>query len=180
MRTILERELCFQEIAFLTLAGFLRPGALKRDPKRAPKNRYFWIFWSPGLAWPSLASLGLPLASPGPPFGHPWPPFGLSWPLLGIPLASLGLSLASFGIPLASLCPPLGSFGSPLAPLWRPLASLGRFFGASMRLLVCLLSLSLGFLDLLSLSLVYVLNTVADEADGGILNAFVRQFGRMP
>ena len=75
----------------------------------------FGCFLASGLAWAPLASPGLSLAAFWRPLASPWPPFGLPWRPLG----------------------------HPLAPLWRPLASLGRFFGASKRLLACLLSLSL-------------------------------------
>ena len=101
MRTILERELCFQEIAFLILAGFFRPGASKKGaflgPEKVISEAWFGL-------WPGLASLGL------------------SWPPLGLPLASFGLPLGSLGLSLAS---PWG----PLAALWAPLASPWPHFG---------------------------------------------------
>ena len=94
MRTTLERELCVQEIAFSTLAGFWHDFLLKSDAFWPPKTRYPDVLF--GL-WGALAAFGLP------------------WPLLGLLLASLGL-------PLASLWPP--PFGGPWRPLGASLAPL--------------------------------------------------------
>ena len=116
MRTALERELYFQEIAFSTLAGFWHDFPFKIRPFLGPQNPVsdvlFRLGWRLGLLWPPLASLGLPLASLWPPFGLPLASLGLplaaSWPPCGLPWSPLGLSLAFLGSPLASLWPPLG------------------------------------------------------------------------
>ena len=69
------RDAHFQKIAFLILAGFLRPEASKKGAKTSSKKHLFLGFL---VSWPSLAFLRLP-----------WPPLGLSWASLGAPLASL-------------------------------------------------------------------------------------------
>ena len=109
MRTTLERELCFQEIAFSTLAGFWHDFPFKIRPKKALKKRIAEVLfrlWAAlaalGLSWPLL---GLPLASFWPPLAALWPLFGLSWPPLGLLLASLGLPW-----------PPFGPLGVPVGP----------------------------------------------------------------
>ena len=116
MRTTLERELCFQEIAFTTLAGFLRPAASKKGGFLSTQNliplAWFVLVFVSGLVWPPLDSPGLLLASL-------WSPFGLPWPLLGLPLASLDLSLASFGVPLVRL----GLFWRTYGGAWRRLGA---------------------------------------------------------
>ena len=67
--TILKRELCFQKMAFATLAGFLEPGASRKGGISWPG-----LGWFSSLAWPGLL---LPLlASAWPPFDLPWPPKG--------------------------------------------------------------------------------------------------------
>ena len=107
MRTTLERERCFQEIAFSTLAGFWHHFPFKIRPFFGTKKLIASLLFGLraalaafGVSWPPL---GLPLASLWPPLASPWPP-------LGLPLASLGLAMGSLGLPLGSLGLPLTQF----------------------------------------------------------------------
>ena len=129
MRTILERELCFQEIAFLILTDFLKPGAFKKGAFLGPQNRVPLAWFGPFFRhWPGLASFGL--------F---WLPFGLTWALLDLPWGSLGflwvhwaslelplgLTWVSFGLPVATL----GSLGPPFGAPWAAFGLSWSLFG---------------------------------------------------
>ena len=145
MSTAPERDVHFQEIALMTLAGFSEHFPSKNGTFFGLQKRivldWFGLVWPSGLAWPPLASLGLSLASPWPPLGLPlaslWPPLASPWPPFGASVASLWPPWPPFGLPLASLWPlwdpswpPLASFWPLLASPGLPLTSFGRLLAS--------------------------------------------------